>query len=264
MAEEKNLNLDEMYIAIGYGLNTDIRIGMVEIKGVENLVPSPMPRKNVVSELKAYIDDRITNLDDAIAIKVTSHTADNNECVSFVITDENSHQEDIELLYKRLEDGEADVVEIKPDDAVPNVYILVPVVDNYVFAKNGDNRYIPRNLEEARQELRSALETLSTEDSSEIELDLRDIQLKVQDVARRMFCSDRLVVSTPELSQNGTEDLCERTGNPQAENLVVEVSREERNEDGLYEWNTLFYVDFYGYKTEEGKHVVEEIAINQE
>lgn len=263
MAEEKNLNLDEMYIAIGYGLNTDVRVGMVEIKGVENLVHSPMPRKNVVSELKRNITDCIANLDDALAIKVTSHTADNNECVSFVITDENPHQEDIELLFKRLEDGEADVVEIKPDDAVPNVYILVSVVDNYNFA-NGDHRYIPRNLEEARQELRSALETLSTEDNSEIELDLRDIQLKVQDVARRMFCSDRLVVSSPELSQNGTEDLRERTGNKQAENLVVEVSREERNEDGLYEWNTLFYVDFYGYKTEEGKHIVEEIAINQE
>ena len=262
MAEEK-LNLDQMYIAIGYGLNTDVRVGMVEIKGVENLVHSPMPRKNVVAELKAQIDDCITNLDDALAIKVTSHTADNNECVSFVITDENPHQEDIELLYKRLEDGDADVVEVKPDDAVPNVYILVPVVDNAVFA-NGDHRYIPRNLEEARQELRSALETLSTEDNSEIELDLRDIQLKVQDVARRMFCSDRLVVSSPELSQNGTEDLRERTGNKQAENLVVEVSCEERNEDGLYEWRTLFYVDFYGYENEYGKHIVEEIAINRE
>ena len=262
MAEEK-LNLDQMYIAIGYGLNTDVRVGMVEIKGVENLVHSPMPRKNVVAELKAQIDDCIVNLDDALAIKVTSHTADNNECVSFVITDENPHQEDIELLYKRLEDGDADVVEIKPDDAVPNVYILVPVVDNAVFA-NGDHRYIPRNLEEARQELRSALETLSTEDNSEIELDLRDIQLKVQDVARRMFCSDRLVVGSPEISQNGTEDLRERTGNKQAENLVVEVSREERNEDGLYEWRTLFYVDFYGYENEYGKHIVEEIAINRE
>ena len=262
MAEEK-LNLDQMYIAIGYGLNTDVRVGMVEIKGVENLVHSPMPRKNVVAELKAQNDDCITNLDDALAIKVTSHTADNNECVSFVITDENPHQEDIELLYKRLEDGDADVVEVKPDDAVPNVYILVPVVDNAVFA-NGDHRYIPRNLEEARQELRSALETLSTEDNSEIELDLRDIQLKVQDVARRMFCSDRLVVSSPELSQNGTEDLRERTGNKQAENLVVEVSCEERNEDGLYEWRTLFYVDFYGYENEYGKHIVEEIAINRE
>lgn len=262
MAEEK-LNLDQMYIAIGYGLNTDVRVGMVEIKGVENLVHSPMPRKNVVAELKAQINDCITNLDDALAIKVTSHTADNNECVSFVITDENPHQEDIELLYKRLEDGDADVVEIKPDDAVPNVYILVPVVDNAVFA-NGDHRYIPRNLEEARQELRSALETLSTEDNSEIELDLRDIQLKVQDVARRMFCSDRLVVSSPELSQNGTEDLRERTGNKQAENLIVAVSREERNEDGLYEWRTLFYVDFYGYENEYGKHIVEEIAINRE
>ena len=262
MAEEK-LNLDQMYIAIGYGLNTDVRVGMVEIKGVENLVHSPMPRKNVVAELKAQIDDCITNLDDALAIKVTSHTADNNECVSFVITDENPHQEDIELLYKRLEDGDADVVEIKPDDAVPNVYILVPVVDNAVFT-NGDHRYIPRNLEEARQELRSALETLSTEDNSEIELDLRDIQLKVQDVARRMFCSDRLVVSSPEISQNGTEDLRERTGNKQAENLIVAVSREERNEDGLYEWRTLFYVDFYGYENEYGKHIVEEIAINRE
>lgn len=262
MAEEK-LNLDQMYIAIGYGLNTDVRVGMVEIKGVDNLVHSPMPRKNVVAELKARIDDCIVNLDDALAIKVTSHTADNNECVSFVITDENPHQEDIELLYKRLEDGDADVVEIKPDDAVPNVYILVPVVDNAVFT-NGDHRYIPRNLEEARQELRSALETLSTEDNSAIELDLRDIQLKVQDVARRMFCSDRLVVGSPELSQNGTEDLRERTGNKQAENLVVEVSREERNEDGLYEWRTLFYVDFYGYENEYGKHIVEEIAINRE
>jgi hypothetical protein len=262
MAEEK-LNLDQMYIAIGYGLNTDVRVGMVEIKGVDNLVHSPMPRKNVVAELKARIDDCIVNLDDALAIKVTSHTADNNECVSFVITDENPHQEDIELLYKRLEDGDADVVEIKPDDAVPNVYILVPVVDNAVFA-DGNHGYIPRNLEEARQELRSALETLSTEGNSAIELDLRDIQLKVQDVARRMFCSDRLVVSSPEISQNGTEDLRERTGNKQAENLVVEVSREERNEDGLYEWRTLFYVDFYGYENEYGKHIVEEIAINRE
>ena len=262
MAEEK-LNLDQMYIAIGYGLNTDVRVGMVEIKGVENLVHSPMPRKNVVAELKAQIDDCIVNLDDALAIKVTSHTADNNECVSFVITDENPHQEDIELLYKRLEDGDADVVEIKPDDCTPHVYLLTPVVNNYVF-NNGDHRYIPRNLEEARQELRSALETLSTEDNSEIELDLRDIQLKVQDVARRMFCSDRLVVGSPEISQNGTEDLRERTGNKQAENLVVEVSREERNEDGLYEWRTLFYVDFYGYENEYGKHIVEEIAINRE
>jgi hypothetical protein len=252
-----------MYIAIGYGLNTDVRVGMVEIKGVENLVHSPMPRKNVVAELKRVITDCISDLDGYLAIRVTSHTADNNECVSFVITDENPHQEDIELLFKRLEDGDADVVEIKPDDCTPNVYLLAPVVNNYVFA-NDDHRYIPRNLEEARQELRSALETLSTEDNSEIELDLRDIQLKVQDVARRMFCSDRLVVSSPELSQNGTEDLRERTGNKQAENLVVEVSREERNEDGLYEWRTLFYVDFYGYENEYGKHIVEEIAINRE
>lgn len=262
MAEEK-LNLDQMYIAIGYGLNTDVRAGMVEIKGVDNLVHSPMPRKNVVAELKARIDDCIVNLDDALAIKVTSHTADNNECVSFVITDENPHQEDIELLYKRLEDGDADVVEIKPDDAVPNVYILVPVVDNAVFT-NGDHRYIPRNLEEARQELRSALETLSTEDNSEIELDLRDIQLKVQNVAQRMFCSDNLVVSSPEISQNGTEDLRERTGNKQAENLIVAVSREEPDENGGSHWNTLFYVNFYGYVTEYGKHIVEEIAINRE
>lgn len=263
MAEEKNLNLDEMYIAIGYGLNCDVRTGGIETKGMESLVHSPMPRKNVVSELKRNITDCITNLDGYLAIRVTSHTAENNECVSFIITDENPHQEDIELLFKRLEDGDADVVEIKPDDCTPNVYLLAPVVNNEVFY-NGDHRFIPRNLEEARQELRSALETLSTEDNSEIELDLRDIQLKVQDVARRMFCSDRLVVSSPELSQNGTEDLRERKGNKDAENLVVEVSREERNEDGLYEWNTLFYVDFYGYKTEDGKHVVEEIAINQD
>lgn len=263
MAEENNLNLDEMYIAIGYGLNCDVRTGGIEAKGMESLVHSPMPRKNVVAELKKNITDCISNLDGYLAIRVTSHTADNNECVSFIVTDENPHQEDIELLFKRLEDGDADVVEIKPDDCTPNVYFLVPVVNNYVFA-NGDHRYIPRNLEEARQELRSALETLSTEDNSEIELDLRDIQLKVQDVARRMFCSDRLVVSSPEISQNGTEDLRERTGNKQAENLIVAVSREERNEDGLYEWRTLFYVDFYGYENEYGKHIVEEIAINRE
>ena len=263
MAEEKNLNLDQMYIAIGYGLNTDVRVGMVEIKGVENLVHSPMPRKNVVAELKAQIDDCITNLDNALAIKVTSHTADNNECVSFVITDENPHQEDIELLYKRLEDGDADVVEIKPDDAVPNVYILVPVVDNAVFA-DGNHGYIPRNLDEAREQLRSALETISTEDDSAIKLDLRDIQLEVQKVARKMFCADNLVVSSPEISQNGTEDLRERTGNKQAENLVVAVSREEPDGNGSSHWNTLFYVDFYGYETEEGKHIVEEIAINQD
>ena len=263
MAEEKNLNLDEMYIAIGYGLSTDVRVGMVEIKGVDNLVHSPMPRKNVVAELKARIDDCIVNLDDALAINVTSHTADNDNCVSFVITDENPHQEDIELLYKRLEDGDADVVEIKPDDAVPNVYILVPVVDNACFA-DGDHGYIPRDLEEAREQLRSALETLSTEDDSAIKLDLRDIQLEVQKVARKMFCSDNLVVSSPEISQNGTEDLRERTGNSNAENLVVAVSREEPDADGGSHWNTLFYVDFYGYETEEGKHIVEEIAINRD
>ena len=79
MAEEK-LNLDQMYIAIGYGLNTDVRVGMVEIKGVENLVHSPMPRKNVVAELKKNITDCISNLDGYLAIRVTSHTADNNEC----------------------------------------------------------------------------------------------------------------------------------------------------------------------------------------
>ena len=266
MAEEKNqknLITDEMYIAIGYGLNTDVRVGLVEVKGVENLVHSPMPRKNVVSELKRNITDCITNLDNALAIKVTSHTADNNECVSFVITDENPHQEDIELLFKRLEDGNADVVEIKPDDAVPNVYILVPVVDNACFA-NGDNGYIPRDLEEARQQLRCALETLSDEDDSAIKLDLRDIRLEVQKVARKMYCSDNLVVSSPELSENGTEDLRKNSEDPNAENLVVAVSREEPDEDGDSHWTTLFYVDFYGYKTEEGKHVVEEIAINQE
>lgn len=263
MAEEKNLNLDQMYIAIGYGLNTDVRVGMVEIKGVDNLVHSPMPRKNVVAEVKAHIDDCIVNLDDALAIKVTSHTADINECVSFVITDENPHQEDIELLYKRLEDGEADVVEIKPDDAVPNVYIIVPIVDNAVF-DHDNHGYIPRDLDEAREQLRSALETLSEEDDSAIKLDLRDIQLEVQKVARKMFCSDNLVVSSPEISQNGTEDLRERTGNKQAENLVVEVSREEPDENGGSHWATLFYVDFYGFETEEGKHIVEEIAINKD
>ncbi len=263
MAEEKNLNFDEMYIAIGYGLNCDVLKGGIEVKGMESLVHSPMPRKNVVAELKKNITDCITNLDGYLAIRVTSHTADNNNCVSFIITDENPHQEDIELLFKRLEDGDADVVEIKPDDCTPNVYLLPPVVDNYNFA-DGNHGYIPRDLEEAREQLRCALETLSDEDDSAIELDLRDIQLKVQDVARRMFCSDRLVVSSPEISQNGTEDLRERTGNKQAENLVVEVSREERNEDGLYEWRTLFYVDFYGYENEYGKHIVEEIAINRE
>ena len=49
MAEEKNLNPDEMYIAIGYGLNTDVRVGFVEIKGVDNLVHSPMPRNDILS-----------------------------------------------------------------------------------------------------------------------------------------------------------------------------------------------------------------------
>ena len=262
MAEEKNLNLDEMYIAIGYGLNCDVRTGGIEAKGMENLVHSPMPRKNVVAELKKNITDCITNLDGYLAIRVTSHTADNDNCVSFIITDENPHQEDIELLFKRLEDGDADVVEIKPDDCTPNVYLLPHVVDNYNFA-DGNHGYIPRNLEEARQELRSALETLSTEDNSEIELDLRDIQLEVQKVARKMFCSDNLVVSSPEISQIGTEDLRKRTGNKQAENLVVAVSREEPDENGGSHWATLFYVDFYGYETEDGKHVVEEIAINQ-
>ena len=134
MAEEKNLNLDEMYIAIGYGLNCDVRTGGIEAKGMESLVHSPMPRKNVVAELKKNITDCISNLDGYLAIRVTSHTADNNECVSFIVTDENPHQEDIELLFKRLEDGDADVVEIKPDDCTPNVYLLAPVVNNYVFA----------------------------------------------------------------------------------------------------------------------------------
>jgi hypothetical protein len=263
MAEEKNLNLDEMYIAIGYGLNCDVRMGGIEVKGMESLVHSPMPRKNVVAELKKNITDCITNLDGYLAIRVTSHTADNNNCVSFIITDENPHQEDIELLFKRLEDGDADVVEIKPDDCTPNVYLLPPVVDNYNFA-DGNHGYIPRDLDEAREQLRCALETLSDEDDSAIKLDLRDIQLEVQKVARKMFCADNLVVSSPELSQNGTEDLRERTGNKQAENLIVEVSREERNEDGLYEWRTLFYVDFYGYENEYGKHIVEEIAINRD
>lgn len=263
MAEEKNLNLDEMYIAIGYGLNCDVRTGGIEVKGMESLVHSPMPRKNVVAELKKQISDCITNLDQYLAIRVTSHTADNNECVSFVITDENPHQEDIELLFKRLEDGNADVVEIKPDDCTPNVYLLAPVVNNYVFA-NGDHGYIPRDLDEAREQLRCALETLSDEDDSAIKLDLRDIQLEVQKVARKMFCADNLVVSSPELSENGTEDLRKNNDDPNAENLVVAVSREEPDEDGGSHWNTLFYVDFYGYVTEDGKHIVEEIAINRE
>lgn len=263
MAEEKNLNIDEMYIAIGYGLNCDVRTGGIEAKGMESLVHSPMPRKNVVSELKKQISDCITNLDGYLAIRVTSHTAENNECVSFVITDENPHQEDIELLFKRLEDGDADVVEIKPDDCTPNVYLLAPVVNNYVFY-NGDHGYIPRDLEEAREQLRCALETLSDEDDSAIKLDLRDIQLEVQKVARKMFCSDNLVVSSPERSENGTEDLRESSGDPNAENLVVAVSRQERLENGDLQWATLFYVDFYGYENEEGKHIVEEIAINKD
>lgn len=125
---------EPLYLAVGYGLNCNVVSGGVELKGVENLVPEPVSRKDAAKAVRNHIEDAIVNLDDVLGIRVTSYTSSTEHYDTFIVTDETPREEELQALFARLENGDADIVELKPDEMTPNVYMIVPVVDKNVFA----------------------------------------------------------------------------------------------------------------------------------
>ena len=105
---------------------TPMNIGKRSFGNIAKISPEPKGRRYTATELYDSMYDALVNCDEKF-VDVVAYKADTSNPVSFRITDEDDHDEDVRDLKFQLIDGRIDVVNIKPSGCVETTYAIVPV-----------------------------------------------------------------------------------------------------------------------------------------
>ena len=105
---------------------TPMNIGKRSFGDITKISREPTGRRYTATELYNSIYDSLVNCDEKW-VDVVAYKADTSNPVSFRITDEDDHDEDVRNLKFQLIDGEIDVVNIKPSGCIETTYTIVPV-----------------------------------------------------------------------------------------------------------------------------------------
>ena len=105
---------------------TPMNIGKRSFGNITKISPEPKGRRYTATELYDSIHDALVNCDEKF-VDVVAYKADTSNPVSFRITDEDDHDEDVRDLKFQLIDGKIDVVNIKPSGCIETTYAIVPV-----------------------------------------------------------------------------------------------------------------------------------------
>jgi hypothetical protein len=105
---------------------TPMNIGKRSFGNITKISPEPKGRRYTATELYDSMYDALVNCDEKF-VDVVAYKADTSNPVSFRITDEDDHDEDVRDLKFQLIDGRIDVVNIKPSGCVETTYAIVPV-----------------------------------------------------------------------------------------------------------------------------------------
>lgn len=105
---------------------TPMNIGKRSFGSIAKISPEPKGRQYTATELYNSMYDALVNCDKKF-VDVVAYKADTSNPVSFRITDEDDHDEDVRDLKFQLIDGKIDVVNIKPSGCIETTYAIVPV-----------------------------------------------------------------------------------------------------------------------------------------